>query len=179
MATIESMQSLVASISDSNSTQIPGLNIDTVINGMIENNTQYRSQLDSAKTEKERAEMKAEIAKSFKANGATYINEQINIIKAHQGQIITGIDQLTQNISSTIAAALLPSAIPAAPNPVFVALDLKIKKNTFQKTLDDLLELFRKLLQAAINLSFVLPDSVLSLLEGLNTVKSLLDTIPV
>jgi len=164
------------------SIEVPGLDFNSVIDGMVENNPTYKAKLDALPTKEQRAEQKSQIIDSLKSTGSDYINEQIATIKSSIQTVTEGTVQLTENVATTIATALMPPAIgvpPVAPNPAYVLLENKTKKNTFSSLCNTLLQTFQRLLQAAVNIFFILPDTVIALLQTILAVKDLINTIPV
>lgn len=179
-ATIERQKELLAQLGGS--IEVPGLSFDLVIDGMVENNPSYKAKLDALETKEQRAELKSQIINSLKTVGTDYINEQINTIKSTIQVVTEGVAQLTENVTTTIATALIPPAIgvpPVLPNPAYVLLENKTKKNTFLSLCNSLLQTFQRLLQAAVNIFFVLPEAVIALLETILTVKDTISAIPV
>lgn len=180
MATIVEMETLIDSLT-SGGDDIPGLDLDTIADGMVEENEHYKATLDGCETPAEREHKKAHFVETIKAQSKAFINEKIATIKFSVTEVKEGVIGVTKQVTSIIASTVMPPAIgspPVAPNPAYVALQNEEKKNGLMVTIKGLEKTFLLLLQAAVSIGFILPGSILGLLQTILTVKNLIQTIP-
>ena len=104
-------------------------------------------------------------------------------IKLKYQAIVEGCEQMLQSISSAISSTIIPSVLTvgsatSSANPAYTALENQQKKNNFKAILKNLSLMMADLLQMAINILFIIPDAVISLIETLTTTKQVIETIP-
>jgi hypothetical protein len=174
-AQLDKMKSLLAQLGDNSGLSIPGL--DT--NSVTENLASKNSQLQSLINETEDPAQKKAIKDRYVSEIRPYVQEQITIIKMTYKDVKEGVKNVIDSVSVIIAAALVPPALPAGPNPAYVILDGKQKLAFLTNSLATLLNSYRQMLQAAINIQFELPDTVLDLGKALSNAQRALNTIPV
>lgn len=178
MATIEEMQSLIVELT-SGGPEIPGLDFDTIVDGIAENTPEYKKMLDSAKTPEDRKEIKEGLITYLESTGKATINQSIGIIKSSYSVIVDGVENLTESISTMAALFLLPAALPAAPNPAYSLMQGKQAIGTLSTACNGLLQTFLFLLQAAVSLVFEIPTMLTALLQLLLNLKTVISLIPI
>lgn len=177
-AKLEKMRGLIVKIGEDSGGSLPGLNFDSVSNLLAKNNPQLQDAIAQSSSNED----KDSILNRYKDTIRDYVNEQIVVIQTSVINIKDGIPKLIESVSSAIASALLPPAIaaPAAiPNPAYVMLEFKQKVTVLLSMCTVLIDKFLKMLQAALNIQFELPDEVLNLLSAIAEAKKAIGTIPV
>jgi len=174
-AQLDKMQSLLNQLGDTSGIPIPGLNTDAVIENLASKNTQLQSLINETEDPAQKKAIKDRYVSEIKS----YVQEQITVIKMTYKDVKEGVINVIDSVSVIIAAALIPPALPAGPNPAYVILDGKQKLAILTNSLAALLNSYRQLLQAAINIQFELPDAVLDLGNTLSRAQGALNTIPV
>lgn len=180
MATIVEINNIIEQLTSE--TSIPGLDFDTIADGMIESNETYKAVLDGAETPEERQIIKNNYLKVIKETAKAFIQQNIAIIKSSFNEITQGVLSLSEAIIAMTASALMPPAIgapPVAPNPAYVLLQNKEKKNTLMITVNGLMKTFLGLLMAAVAIYFEVPDSIMGLLQTILSIKETISLIPI
>jgi hypothetical protein len=173
---------------------IPGLNKDKIIENLIKKDPtikKYFEKIDAARDEniergmsKEEAEEKVkEIKKKalddIKKNLTAQVEEDITKIKQEFKSVKDSISSMGEDIASFITAKSLPAVItvpPGAPNPATVLIEILQKKKDFEKVLNVALVSLTAVITIANRLKFELPDSVLTLVGVLGTVRAVIST---
>jgi hypothetical protein len=175
-AKLDRMKQLIDDLGNASGVTIPGLDSDSVINNLASKNPQLQDAINQAPTE---AEKKA-ILDRYKNELRSYVNEQIAIIKITYAAVKDGTKQIAETVTALLAQTVLPPGIgPVTPNPAFILLEGKQKSNILKGSLSVLVNAYRQLLQAALNIQFELPDVVLSVGDSLSAAQRALNTIPV
>jgi hypothetical protein len=174
-AQLDKMKSLLAQLGDTSGLTIPGLDTDSIIENLASKNTQLQNLINETKDPAQKKAIKDRYVSEIKP----YIQEQITIIKMTYKDVKEGAINVIDSVAVIIAAALVPPALPAGPNPAYVILDGKQKLAILSNSLAALLNSYRQMLQAAINIEFELPDAVLDLGKTLAKAQGALNTIPV
>jgi hypothetical protein len=176
---------------------IPGLGIVAVINNLAEKSEEIKLQVkiiqDEIKENRERGMTKEEAEKEAEKQIKDLINkykdsirqvviEQIAIIKQQYKVVKEGLERIPDDVKAAIKNISLPPAIstpPGAPNPIYALNLAKTTKNALLGTLSVMIVAFTTMLIAANKISFVFPDSILSLYETLKTSTQIISSIPV
>jgi hypothetical protein len=192
---IEDQLKLISKL-DKLGTNIPGLNVDSVLNNLIEKNDALKSQVEifnKSKEEniergmtKEEAEAKVKEAKSkaiedAKAQMKPMVTEEITKMKQEYKIAKDALDSIPSEVASVMAGTIIPPAISAPPsiaNPLYTLnVALQTKKN-LMKTLNIVLSALTNVLLIANKLKFELPTAVTVLVGTLSTVTGVLSKIP-
>jgi seryl-tRNA synthetase len=192
---IEDQLKLISKL-DKLGTNIPGLNVDSVLNNLIEKNDALKSQVEifnKSKEEniergmtKEEAEAKVKEAKSkaiedAKAQMKPMVTEEITKMKQEYKIAKDTLDSIPAEVQATVATIAMPPAIsvpPSAPNPIYsLGVALQTKKN-LMKTLNIVISALTQIILIANKLKFELPTAVTSLVATLTSVTGLLSKIP-
>lgn len=181
---------------DSLGKDIPGLNIDKIVNNLVEKADAIKAQvevIEQVKEEnmergmtKEEAEAKIKeekdkIIEEAKKQVEPMVKEEITKMKQEYTIAKDAIDSIPDEVKSIMAATVVPPAIstpPSAANPLYTLnLALQAKKNLL-KTLNIVLAALTTVITIANKLMFALPTVVLDLVKGLATVTGTLEKIP-
>lgn len=175
-AKLDRMKQLIDDLGDASGITIPGLDVESILNALAAKNAQLQDALNQLPTE---AERKA-ILDRYKNELRSYVNEQIAIIKITYAAIKEGAKQIVETVTALLAQVVVPPGIGAVtPNPAFILLESKQKSNILKGTLSVLINAYRQMLQAALNIEFELPDAVLTVGDSLSAAQRALNTIPV
>lgn len=183
MATIAEMQSAIDRLINSDETiEIPGLDFESVIDNLVEIN--YKEKLDYITNPDERKRVKDELLEYYRTNAKQSIQEKINDIKSAFSTIKTQVAAIPEAVTNAVSSNALPSVITvgtatSTPNPAYYLLDNANKKNTLLSMIKTGEEAAVKLLNAAINICFQVPDTVMTTINSLTTVKAAVNSIPV
>ena len=183
MATISEMQNAIDRLINSDEQiEIPGLDFDSIVDNIVETN--FKDKLDALTDPEEWERVKNELLEYYKTYGKQAIQEKINDIKSAFADIKAQVKYIQEAVTNTIASNAVPSVITvgtatSTPNPVYFMLDNANKKNTLMGMLKSAEDSAVKLLNAAINICFQVPDTVMTTINGLTTVKTVINTIPV
>lgn len=151
------------------STNIPGLDIKSVAEGMVNNNPDYQEALNDCSSDEEREEMKKGFVDYYLDKGKVEIESNISIIKASAEAIKNGVPQTAKAITEITASLLVPTAAAAALPQV-----PQVKCNV-----DNLKNLCVTMITASLAISFILPDSILALVTGVMNLYTLISKIPI
>lgn len=177
MASVQEMKDLLDEINQDSS--VPGLDFDSVVDNMVEK--QNKVQLDACETPAERTAMKTKLVDYQKTIGSSFVNEQMNTIKSSYTTVKDGVVNLNAAIGTLAVQLATPSVITAPPgsaNPIVTMAKQTESKNNLLNACQILLSAFSKLLQAAVNILFEVPDSIIVLLQTINTIKTTLNALP-
>jgi hypothetical protein len=176
---------------------IPGLDVDIIIENIAKNSDEIKSQVQMIEEEvdeniergmdenqaKEEGKQKIkDIIKKYKESIRDAIIEQITIIKLQFKVFKEGLAQIPADVKATIANLALPPAItvpPGGPNPIYAVNLASTTKRALIATLSVMIIAFTAMLIASNKIFFVLPNTILSLFEKISTFSKLLNTIPV
>ena len=175
---------------------IPGLNVDTVLDNLVQKNDALKSQfenlnkvkeenLERGMTENEATEKvdaaKKKAIEDAKKNLKPMVEEDIIKMKQEYKTAKEALDSIPTEVQATIATAALPPAIsvpPSAPNPAYtLGIALQTKKNLL-KTLNIVLSSLTIVIMLANKLKFELPAAILALVSTLTVVTTGLSLIP-
>lgn len=175
-AKLDRMKQLIDDLGNASGITIPGLDAESILNALAAKNVQLQDAINQVPTE---AEKKA-IIDRYKNELRSYVNEQIAIIKITYAAIKDGTKQIIESVTSLLATTVLPPTVgPFLPNPVHIALEFNQKSNILKGSLSVLINAYRQMLQAALNIEFELPDAVLAVGDSLSAAQRALNTIPV
>jgi hypothetical protein len=110
------------------------------------------------------------------------IEEKIALIKQNIKIVISGLKTIKTNVQSAITQSVSISTITATPGPgiaTFTIETLKGIKNIVGNTLNVVIAAFAIVLKECTDLKFELPNSILNTAKTLDTVATLINTIPV
>lgn len=176
---------------------LPGLNLDTILENLAKKSDEVKAQYDIAESEiadnvsrgmseddaKKEAENKIkEILNAYKESIRESVIEQITIIKQQYRVFKEGLARIPDDVQAVIANIALPPAItvpPGGPNPIYALNLAKTTKNALAGTLSIIIVAFTEILKVATKILFVLPNSLLSLYEKLKTTSTILNSIPI
>jgi hypothetical protein len=176
---------------------IPGLNVDKIVENLAKNSTEVKNQVKIIEEEvdeniergmdeneaKEEAKKKIkDTIKQYKDSIRDAVIEQIAIIKQQFKIFKEGLQRIPADVKAAITNIALPpsiSAPPGAPNPIYALNLVKTTKNALVATLAIMIVAFTAILIAANKISFVLPNSILSLFEKIKISSTTINTIPV
>lgn len=181
MATITEMQQALSELINSEGFDIPGLDKESVLSNYVE--IKHKNELDEIEDEEEREKEKKRLIELYENTAGNFFDYCIMQIKLKYQAIVEGCEQMVQSISSAISSTVIPSVLTvgtatSTANPAYTALENQQKKNNFKAILKNLSLMMADLLQMAINILFVVPDAVISLIETLTTTKQVIETIP-
>jgi hypothetical protein len=175
---------------------IPGLNVDKIVENLAKNSEEIKAQdkiiqeevdeniergMDKNEAEKEGKKKLKEAIQKFKDSIREVVIEQIAIIKQQFKIFKEGLQRIPADVKAAIANIALPPAIsapPAAPNPIYALNLVKTTKNALAGTLAIMIAAFTTVLIASTKISFVLPKPVLSLYEKIKITAQTINTIP-
>lgn len=183
MATIAEMQDAIDRLINSDETiSIPGLDFDSVVDNIVETN--YKEQLDKVTHPEERKRVKDGLVNYYKNSGKQAIQEKINEIKSAFANIKSQVTNIQNAVTNAVASNAIPSVITvgtatSTPNPAYFLLDNANKKNTLMGMVKSAEDSAVKLLNAAINICFPVPDMVMTTINGLTTVKTVVNSMTV
>ena len=111
------------------------------------------------------------------------IKMYIYMVKSAYANIKSGLKQIQDTVAATIASALIPTVLPNAggpslPNPLSVLQTATVTVNQMLAIISGLVSQFVMLLSAAIKIELEIPDSVLLLIDTIETVRSAILAIP-
>lgn len=181
---------------DSLGKDIPGLNINAIIENLVEKADAVKEQIEVIKQVKEEnmergmteeeaeakiKEEKDKLIEEAKQKFEPMVKEEITKMKQEYTIAKEAIDSIPNEVESIMAATVIPPAISAPPstaNPLYtLKLALQAKKG-LMKTLNIVLAALTKVITIANKLMFALPTVVLDLVKALATVTNTLDKIP-
>lgn len=180
MATIAQMQQALSDLINAEGFDIPGLDKESVLSNYVE--VKHQGELDKLEGE-EREKEKQRLIELYENMAGNFFDYCIMQIKLKYQAIVEGCEQMLQSISSAISSTVIPSVLTvgtatSTANPAYTVLENQQKKNNFKAILKNLSLMMADLLQMAINILFIVPDAVISLIETLTTTKQVIETIP-
>jgi hypothetical protein len=176
---------------------IPGLNVDKIVENLAKNSTEIKNQvkiiedevdeniergMDENEAKEEGKKKIKDTIKQYKDSIRDAVIEQIAIIKQQFKIFKEGLQRIPADVKAAIANIVLPpsiSAPPGAPNPVYALNLVKTTKNALVATLAIMIVAFTAILIASNKITFVLPNSILSLFEKIKITSTTINTIPV
>lgn len=176
--------------------QIPGLNVNSVVENLAKKSAEVKTQIEIIEVEinenvergmpreqakEEAKEKRKELIEKYKESISEIVPEQIAIIKQQFKVVKEGLKRIPDDVKAAIANIALPPAVsapPSAPNPVYAFNLVKTTKNALLGTLAVMIVAFTSMLLAANKISFVFPTSILSLFESIKTMSGLINGIP-
>jgi hypothetical protein len=177
---LDAIKKLIENLSNSQGSPLPGLTYEEVSTAIIEKDTNFQKNIGP------QSEFTEEEVTSIKENYKSLIKDEVNtnimIVKSSYKQIEDSSSLLKENVTSAISSVAIPPAIgttsPVVPNPAYALLEAKQKKNQWLAILNNIFSSFGALLIAALKIKYEIPQSVIVLMSTLETLKSLIDTIP-
>lgn len=191
MATITEQSDILDMLASSDAPmELPGLDFETVVEGMIE--TQFAPTFDEIKAEASSAESaekeiestKKRLKEFFNTDAAKIeIKSKINEVKITSKAIVDAVAEMPQEISVMIANNLVPPTLPiptapGVPNPVSTLLKGKEKVSSLKTILNAISTWFVALIGAANKISYILPAALLAMSSQIVKLKDLIGTIP-
>ena len=170
-------------INSDGAVELPGLDLDTVAETFVQ--TKYSKDLDAVEDAEERKKLKEKWVDYYKnGEGRVGLEVEINTIKANFGAATEQLKFVGEAAASSIASNVIPSVITvgtatSAPNPAYVLIENKTKKNQLLAMLKNISACLVNLLKSAISIAFPIPAVVTTLISTLATVKSTVNAIPV
>jgi hypothetical protein len=173
---------------------IPGLDIDSIIENIAKESDEIKSQIqmiedesleniergmDENQAKEEEKQKREEIIEKYKSGIREPVLEQITIIKQEFKVFRQGLSQIPADVTATIANIALPPSIPGGPNPIYAINLASTTKRALIATLSVMIVAFTAMLIASNKIFFVLPNEILSLFEKISAFSTLLNTIPV
>lgn len=171
--------------------ELPGLDFETIVEGMVE--AQFKPTFDEieasapdAETAKgEIKETKERLKEYFNTDAAKIeIKAKINEVKITAKAIVDAVKEMPNEIANMIANNLVPPTIPVPtapgiPNPISIILKGKEKVSGLNTILNVISAWFVVLLAAANKIAFILPSVLLAMPRQIANLKNLIGTIPV
>lgn len=175
---------------------VPGLNINSIIEKLAKESKEIKTQIEIIDTEidenvergmsseeakKEAKEKTKELIEKYKESIREIVIEQIAIIKQQFKVFKEGLQRIPDDVKAAIANIALPPAIsvpPSGPNPIYALNLVKTTKNSLLGTLAIIIVAFTAMLIAANKISFVFPNSILSLFESIKISATVINSIP-
>lgn len=170
-------------INSDGAVELPGLDLDTVAETFVQ--SKYSKDLDAVEDAEERKKLKEKWVDYYKnGEGRVGLEVEINTIKANFGAATEQLKFVGEAAASSIASNVIPSVITvgtatSAPNPAYVLIENKTKKNQLLAMLKNISACLVNLLKSAISIAFPIPAVVTTLISTLATVKSTVNAIPV
>lgn len=173
------------------SIELPGLDFENVVEGMVE--TQFKptfdeihASIDDTETaEKEINDTKERLKQYFNTDAAKIeIKSNINQVKITAKSIADAVKEMPKEIANMIANNLVPATIPiptapGIPNPASILLKGKEKVSGLKTVLNTIAAWFVTLLSAANKIAYILPAALLAMSGQIANLKNLIGTIPV
>jgi hypothetical protein len=111
------------------------------------------------------------------------VKMHIYMVKSTYANIKAGIKQVEATVKATIAGATQPAVLPNAggpsvPNPLSIVQEATAKVNQMLAILNGLVNQFVSLLGAAIKIELTVPDSVVTLIDTIATIRKAILAIP-
>jgi len=175
---------------------IPGLNVDKVLDNLVQKNDALKSQFENLNkvkeeniergmTEDEAAakvdEAKKKAIEDAKKNLKPMVEEEIIKMKQEYKTAKEALDSIPTEVQTTMALTVVPTAIsvpPSSANPAYtLGIALQTKKSLL-KTLNIVLSSLTTVMMLANKLKFELPAPILKLVETLSIVTQGLSLIP-
>lgn len=178
MAKIEEMMSVITDLTSD--VTIPGLDIDTVVNNIVE--TKFKNELGTIEDPKQKEAEAKKMVEYYKTQGRIEIETQIATIKMSYKSIKNQITQVTAATKTAVASNLIPPVIsvpPAVPNPAYVLVENATKVSSFISMIEGALAKFGEMLLAAVKIAFELPTFIMDLLTTLLDLKKAVTAIPI
>lgn len=177
MATKEEMLSAADKLADSGGTPLPSRS--EVVKLYIKQTCQ--SAIDSADDAVEYTKQMVE----YYTNGVGKftIDTLISDFNESYSDLKNGIEDIKTSVTNTTASNAVPAVIVAGsatgtPNPAYSAIDNIQKKHVLQMSLRGLKKSARKMLTTAANIGFEVPDSTMTMIDGLTDISKTIDSIP-
>ena len=170
-------------INSDGAVELPGLDLDTVAETFVQ--AKYGKDLDAVEDVEERKKLKEKWVDYYKnGEGRAGLEVEINNIKSNFGAATDQLKFVGEAAASSIASNVIPSVITvgtatSAPNPAYVLIENKTKKNQLLAMLKNISACLVNLLKSAIAIAFPIPAVVTTLISTLATVKSTVNAIPV
>ena len=192
MATITEQSDTLDMLASSDAPmELPGLDFETVVEGMIE--AQFAPTFDEIKAEaaddeaaeKEIKATKKRLKEFFNTDAAKIeIKSKINEVKITTKAIVDAVKEMPKEISTMIANNLVPPTLPiptapGVPNPASTVLKGKEKVSGLKTVLNAIATWFVALIGAANKISYILPAALLAMSSQVAKLKKLIGTIPV
>lgn len=190
MATLASQSAVVAKLGSAGAPfQIPGLNLNDIVEGIIE--VQFKPVFDDIKAQAENAQEAAEEIKETKDRLVKYfttdaakidIENKIAEIKACVTEIFTQIKAIPEQVIAAIAEMAIPAVIsspPSFPNPIKDILSNKQKVATLKQIAATAAKSLLTVFALATELSFILPANIQQMADQVANLNIVLSTVPV
>jgi hypothetical protein len=177
--TIKAMDELINS---DGTIELPGLSLDEVVENFVE--TKYGEELKAVSTKEEREKLREKWIKYYKeGEGKQAIQMEINNIKAQYGAAKDQLTYVADAAVSAVASNAIPSVITvgsasSSPNPAYTIIENKTKKNQLLAMLKQIGASLVSLLKSAVSIAFAVPETVITLIKTLTTVKKTVNSIP-
>lgn len=176
---------------------IPGLSINAIIENLAKKSDEVKAQVKIIEDEenenidrgmtkeeakKEAKEKTKELIKKYKESIREVVIEQVAMIRQQYKIFKEGLKRIPDDVKAAIVNITLPPSIstpPGAPNPIYALNLVKTTKNALLATLAIMIVAFTTMLVSANKISFVFPNSILSLFESIEITAGIINTIPV
>lgn len=183
MATINEMKDAVTELINSDGlVEIPNLNFDVIVENIV--NVKYKKSLDLVTSKEDKSKLKEDLIKYYTEESREEIEHNINIIKSNFSAAKDGLSYAMEAATTSIMSNSIPSVITTGaaasiPNPAYVLIENKQKKNTLLAILKNIGNFLANLLSASIKILFEVPDTVITMINTLTNIKKVVNAIPV
>jgi hypothetical protein len=177
---------------------IPGLNLESILKNLVDKSQElkeikegYEKEIEdlSERGEVDIEDLKKQAEDAIKQSIDTFIEsmtrpieEKIALIKQNIKIVKKGLENIKDDVKSAISQSASIATITATPGPgiaSFTVETLKGIKSTVGTTLNIVIAAFAIVLKECTDLKFELPNSILNTAKTLDTVATLINTIPV
>lgn len=162
-------------INDDGATSIPGLNADEIIPNLVDK--KHANELSAIPNAKDREDKRNELLDYYKTGyGRGMVDSEINNIKLSFSAIKSQMESIKQSAITTASQMSIPAVITvgsasSAPNPAYVSLDAKAKRNSLLSILKTSSVYAASLLISSQKLGFSIPQEVVAVISLISMTK--------
>lgn len=158
------------------------LDKDAIIDNYVD--VEFKEYLDGLPSSEDKKKAKKKLVDYYKnGEGKNFMDEQMSKLKDLVKKASEGVSELSTSAAKTVALNSVPAVITtgsatSAPNPAYSVIDNAQKKEALKALLKTVNGYVVAILEIAILIHWVIPSSVLNLIELLATVTGVINAIP-
>ena len=168
-------------INDDGAISIPGLTADEIIPNLVDK--KHANELSAIPNDKDREDKRKELIDYYKTGyGREMVDSEINNIKLSFSAIKSQMESIKQSAITTASQMAVPAVLTvgsasSAPNPAYVSLDAKAKRNSLLSILKTAAVYAASLLISSQKLGFSIPQEVVAVISLISTTKKTVKTL--
>lgn len=179
----EALKAMDELINAGGEVSLPGLEPVAVAENFV--NVKYGSKLEEIENKDERERLREKWLSYYKeGEGRQTMLMGISEIRSLYGAAQSQLNLVAEAAASAVASNSVPSVITvgsasSAPNPAYVYIENRTKKNQLLAMLEQVGVFLVNLLKTAAEIAFAIPQAVLDLIKAVTETKKVVNAIPV